>query len=79
MFKPGIKVERLGPQEIMLFILQSQAGSAALTSYLSEVFQTSSNQSVMEIPKCSWTVCPETKLPLPAEMLFLMSAPLLRL
>lgn len=36
-FKLGIKAERLGPQEIILFILQSQAGPAALTSYPSDV------------------------------------------
>ena len=37
MFKPSLRVERLGPQEI-LFILQSQAGSAALKLYLSDGF-----------------------------------------
>lgn len=58
MFKAGIKVESLGPQEIGLFILQSQAGSAALKSYLSGVFLTSSNQPVVEIPKCSWDSLP---------------------
>lgn len=62
--KPGIKVERRGPQGILLLTLRSQAGSAALLSYLSDVFLTSSNHSVVQIPKHSWTVCPETKLPL---------------
>lgn len=40
MFKPGLRVERLEPQEI-LFILQSQAGSAACKLYPSDVFLTS--------------------------------------
>lgn len=75
MFKPGIKVERVGPQEIKLFTLQSQAGSAVLGSHLGDVFLTSSNQSVVEIPESSWTLCPETRLPLSVEMLFLTPAP----
>lgn len=66
MFKPGIKVESLGPQEIVFFILQSQAGSAALKSYPSGVFLTSSNQPVVEIPHVLGTICPETELPPPS-------------
>lgn len=41
MFKSGRKAARLGPQEIILFILQSQAGSAGLKLYLSGISLTS--------------------------------------
>lgn len=41
MFKSGRKVARLGPQEIILYILQSQAGSAGLKLYLSGISLTS--------------------------------------
>lgn len=41
MFKSGIKAARLGLREIILFILQSQAGSAGLKLYLSVISLTS--------------------------------------
>ena len=63
MFKPGIRVESLGPQEILI-ILQLQAGSAVPKSYLSDVFLTSSNQPAVQISKCSWTVCLKLNSPL---------------
>lgn len=48
MFKSGRKAARLGPQEIILFILQSQAGSAGLKLYLSGIWY------FFNFPTCLW-------------------------